>query len=211
MIATARKTHRLTAAAINRAGGSGRPVAAHVDGTREVGELATRDHLTYIHRADGSQRVLGGSTKLVEVELNDDGTLYIATPEAETQAEFDAQTDAYLRLHFRVNHKLEQARSAVEAIRSGIADDIAEGTPSADDLARRVNALAEAEGELAVWARLGHAADQGDFGAAMIREVTADMLLAGADDGWSGRTNDVKRARFDGVRSAVSNARWLAE
>lgn len=41
-----------------------------------------------------------------------------------------------------------------------------------------------------------------------IEEVTGllqDLLLRGADDSWSGRANDGRRARFDGTREAV---RW---
>jgi hypothetical protein len=40
---------------------------------------------------------------------------------------------------------------------------------------------------------------RGDF----IADQLEDFLLAGADDSWSGRTNDAARARFDGIRYQV--------
>lgn len=35
-----------------------------------------------------------------------------------------------------------------------------------------------------------------------------DMLVSGADDGWSGRTNDSKRSYFDGMRDEIREMRF---
>lgn len=114
----------------------------------------------------------------------------------------------------RIIRKTEQAMGELAAIRSGAATMAADAGTSAEDWARFANKVAEAEGAASVWARINnmvaHSVNQGvEVTEAMLAEVVADMLINGADDSWSGRTNDVKRARFDGVRSAASNVRYL--
>lgn len=85
---------------------------------------------------------------------------------------------------------------------------------SSSDWAAYANELAEAEGQAQTWARFRNVVDYAErehltLDKSMVQEIALDMLSNGADDGWSGRTNDVKRAHFDGVRKAVSNTRYL--
>ena len=71
------------------------------------------------------------------------------------------------------------------------------------DLARTVNEIAALEG-----AHLVRKTDE----RSMVNglevderlEVLTDLLLRGADDTWSGRTNDANRAYFDGVRETAA-------
>ena len=48
-----------------------------------------------------------------------------------------------------------------------------------------------------------------EFGRSNVAVFVSNLLTAGADDAWGGRGNDVKRARFDGVRSACADMEWL--
>ena len=71
------------------------------------------------------------------------------------------------------------------------------------DLARTVNEIAALEG-----AHLVRATDERSMVNGLETderlEVLTDLLLRGADDTWSGRTNDVNRAHFDGIRETAS-------
>ena len=75
--------------------------------------------------------------------------------------------------------------------------------PSANSkaLANRLSDLATHEGRVHVLRVISNMIEKGrgDF----IADQLEDFLLAGADDSWSGRTNDVARARFDGIRHQV--------
>ena len=90
-----------------------------------------------------------------------------------------------------INAKAEVAALAVEGAES-------------NRLANAVNRLAEAEGRQSAVARLAAAEE---FGASdsEIEAEALSILLRGADDTWSGRTNDAKRAFFDGVRDAIES------
>lgn len=76
--------------------------------------------------------------------------------------------------------------------------------------------LAEAEGKAYAWLMLQMRVDYRQKSdahyvivEAEVLEVALDLMLSGADDSWSGRGNDAKRARFDGIRSACSDMRHL--
>lgn len=43
----------------------------------------------------------------------------------------------------------------------------------------------------------------------VVHETTRDIVGRGADDSWSGRTNDLKRVRFDALRRWVQNTEFL--
>jgi hypothetical protein len=70
-------------------------------------------------------------------------------------------------------------------------------------LANQLNDLAVREGRLGVVVQVV-AMDAQGCAPDTIRKWLTRTLLAGSDDTWSGRTNDVRRARFDGVREAAS-------
>jgi hypothetical protein len=78
--------------------------------------------------------------------------------------------------------------------------------PSADakSLARRLNTLAELEGRLSVFRMVIHLNDNDR--ADQIQNWLMEQAMRGADDNWSGRTNDVTRARHDGVLRAIREA-----
>lgn len=97
----------------------------------------------------------------------------------------------------------DQAAEAVARERQNLANGIAQGVP-AMDLARSIVSLAEAEGIHEVFALVDQAKSRGMEDAA-IRDRLVSMLVHGADDSWSGRANDARRARFDGVRDAVQH------
>ena len=101
----------------------------------------------------------------------------------------------------------EQILVQTGRVRAQIAALAAEGKGSAEDFAGLTNALAEAE---------GHAFACGIVRDALIGEATPEQVMAsltkrllnGADDGWSGRKNDARRAWFDGYRAAVNEYLW---
>lgn len=80
-----------------------------------------------------------------------------------------------------------------------------------DSLAGVLNALASAEGELNVITKLAQVVpalktDPSLLDAAL--EEVSITLFSGPDDAWSGRSNEVRRARYDGVRKATKDALW---
>ena len=96
---------------------------------------------------------------------------------------------------------IKQAAEVVARERQNLANGIAQGIP-AMDLARSVVSLAEAEGAHSVFALVDQMKANGREDAD-IRDALVSMLIRGADDSWSGRANDARRAQFDGVREAV--------
>lgn len=74
---------------------------------------------------------------------------------------------------------------------------------SAETLAELVNRLAVLEGHYIATLTFEKMAVDGRYSTADRREALIDLLTSGADDRWSGRKNDVKRARFDGIREAA--------
>ena len=71
----------------------------------------------------------------------------------------------------------------------------------AKSLARRLNTLAELEGRLFVFRTLIYL--NANDRAGEIRNWLMEQAIRGADDSWSGRINDVARARHDGVLRAI--------
>jgi len=75
--------------------------------------------------------------------------------------------------------------------------------------------IAESDGELYAWrtlvARVEFAERENrEITDCEIDDVIIDLLIAGADDTWSGRGNDIRRARFDGIREACKKMRNLS-
>lgn len=101
---------------------------------------------------------------------------------------------------------LADALNRVQRAQADLADMATDGVRS-EQLASVLVRLAEAEGRLTVARQINALKDNPDA----LDEAFTRLLLRGADDGWSGRTNDVRRAYFDGVRSEVEDFKngWL--
>lgn len=74
----------------------------------------------------------------------------------------------------------------------------------AERLAKEVNGLAENEGRLFVRVQYRNALAQ-DASPEAIRRHLTKLVLNHPDDEWSGRSNDVRRAKADGVRNEVAS------
>ena len=90
------------------------------------------------------------------------------------------------------------------------ATQLAASSPDATAWAKFANQLAELEGTVYAYSQISRACGTAvEVQKSFVAEVAVELLSEGADDGWSGRTNDVRRARFDGIRTACSNLRWM--
>lgn len=76
-----------------------------------------------------------------------------------------------------------------------------------EDLVQQVNEIAKRQGEAEAYAiyRDGLAAEASSD--SIVRSLFA-RLVNGADDTWSGRSNDARRAKFDGFRRTADEIRW---
>lgn len=73
---------------------------------------------------------------------------------------------------------------------------------AADELATIVEAITRAEAVAKVRYTVGQMLANGSA-SNDIEGYLTDRLIAGADDSWSGRGNDLKRAAFDAVRDEI--------
>ena len=118
------------------------------------------------------------------------------------------------KVTLQVARKSEMATKALEATQAKAVELAQAGNMSADDWARYANEVAKAEGVAHVWIRLqltvNYFAKEGmELTDAALLDPILELLGAGADDGWSGRVNDARRARFDGIREAANSAKYL--
>lgn len=111
----------------------------------------------------------------------------------------------------RIARKTEQATVFLAAVKSGAAALAADPNVTAANWGDFSLKVAEAEGASAAWNLLQRMVDHknGEICQGGVNGVAMDLLVNGADDSWSGRSNDLKRARFDGVRAACSDMKWL--
>lgn len=91
----------------------------------------------------------------------------------------------------------------VEAARNRLYQMVAERAGSRD-LARYLNALAEAEGQAFVAKTYVRYIKNGATPAEAASEIMSDLMGLGADDTWSGRENDTARALFNGKREMAT-------
>jgi hypothetical protein len=96
---------------------------------------------------------------------------------------------------------VRQAEANLEAARNHLTQAIANGE-HAEMLVDRLNAVAEAEGALQAAGRAALAFGNGASDD-RIRDGLIAMLLNSPDDTWSGRGNDMRRAKHDGLRKQV--------
>lgn len=114
----------------------------------------------------------------------------------------------------RIDAKAALATAALESVQGEALKLAQAGNTSADDWARYANRVAEAEGAAHAWIRIRMTVDyllrEGhEVTAAALLDTITEVLSAGADDGWSGRVNDSRRARFDGIRRACTEAKYI--
>lgn len=114
----------------------------------------------------------------------------------------------------KIDTQADAALAAYESAKGAAADLAASGTATAEDWARFANSLAETEGKATAWAQIQatvrYFEREGlELTDAAVLETIVEILSRGADDVWSGRANDVRRARFDGVRNACTTAKYL--
>ena len=109
-------------------------------------------------------------------------------------------------------NQIRKSRTAtaevVQALRDAIIATVNDGQLH-DGINTAVLALATAEGAASYWAKMLFVADivtsrDGDVTAAL-QDSTLRLLTNGANDDWSGRGNDAKRAYFDGLRAAAAS------
>jgi hypothetical protein len=77
-----------------------------------------------------------------------------------------------------------------------------------NELADALNDIAKFEATAAVYAGAVQWLSAGHSAAETFSFLT-ERVLAGPDDGWSGRTNDVRRAEFEGMTEGVKALRWI--
>lgn len=116
------------------------------------------------------------------------------------------------KLSEKLAEELAVATSTRERLGGKLAQSAVTRTESRSLMAL-VEAIANAEGRESAYTRMKAAASyaeaNGEDAKAMAQKEALGMLEQGADDEWSGRGNDVRRARFDGVREAVRDVRFL--
>lgn len=96
----------------------------------------------------------------------------------------------------------ETLHAGIAAARKRLQEAAADDWTDAVNLASAVNTLASAEGRARIWHHY-RAALQAGQSVEEARAHCVGLVLNGPDDGWSGRTNDARRAVFDGMVSAV--------
>lgn len=114
----------------------------------------------------------------------------------------------------KIAAKTESAKKFYDAMVAKAAD-IAAHQFTAKAWADYAADLAEAEGILAAWTRLsGMVTWQQDHDEPVtgydVLYIVGELLGEGADDTWSGRGNDTRRAHHDGVVRACRDMRRLA-
>lgn len=114
-----------------------------------------------------------------------------------------------------ITRKAEQAKASLVAAKNGAVALATDEATNSQTWGQFAVVVAEAEGKAMAWVRLeqmvAYKTEKGLVGVTEddVISIAFDILSGGADDSWSGRGNDVKRARFDGMRAACSDMKWL--
>lgn len=112
----------------------------------------------------------------------------------------------------KVASNIEHRQTRVQEI----AAEMAEAAKAMDmnTLASRTATYYERCGELSIDKLCEEVCNNVETEAEAIREsmrLATDILIRGADDGWSGRSNDLQRAFFDGQRREIQTLKYLVE
>ena len=108
---------------------------------------------------------------------------------------------------------LDSATDDLADVQASAAELVAASAPASEWSSFTVR-LAAAEGSVAAWSKLVQVmarveGNGSEVSSALVTSVALSLMSAGADDSWSGRGNDVQRARFDGVRAACQQMSFL--
>jgi hypothetical protein len=103
----------------------------------------------------------------------------------------------------------DQLRAAIQRDKTALAAKVTD--LSADQLTREVHSIARLEGQLVAYAtyeevfadNFENYPDDPMHAAYRNLQAITRLLMRGADDDFSGRGNDTRRARHDGLRTAV--------
>lgn len=111
-------------------------------------------------------------------------------------------------VNYRIRHLTAETTDEfllepVESRRAALAARIAEGV-QAESLASGVNAIAEAEGMAFIAGQFVRMLKHDKTRAEATASCVSHVIGVGPDDTWSGRTNDARRAHFDGMRKMAS-------
>lgn len=91
-----------------------------------------------------------------------------------------------------------------ERIRPAFAESVLDESNTVHDLNQRLQTLASEQAEVVLWKQwkqiVASGKSEATATAIMVRQVMTMMIINGADDRWSGRGNDLRRAEFDGRR-----------
>lgn len=104
-----------------------------------------------------------------------------------------------------IERRIKTETGHPESLRSDLADKALDLTVRPDRLADFVNDLARAETLASLWRQVDGISKRDEYSAQdavgiVARQTIRSMIISGADDTWSGRTNDCKRAAFEGQR-----------
>lgn len=97
--------------------------------------------------------------------------------------------------------KAEWAKASMASASARLAKAAGEGA-GYEDLAVTVNEIAKYEGAYAVYAYIAEL-QEAEVPKARLAHAVLSLAANGPDDRWSGRTNDAKRARYEGVLDAI--------
>lgn len=114
----------------------------------------------------------------------------------------------------RIAQKAKQAANYLESTKTLAAALVNNPATTGEDWGKFALKIAEAEGAAVAWARLVNVVNHNESHAIPVTEADVlslafDLLSNGANDSWSGRGNDIKRARFDGMISAANDMKWV--
>lgn len=119
-----------------------------------------------------------------------------------------------MKLADKIEEEVTASTERLETQRAKLANLVAKSAPCAD-LASCLEKLAHYEGAACFYQHAARYLEQAlDRGTDVqvkeeLHELVTDVLLDGAGDTYSGRTNDVLRSRFDGTREACKRVSAL--
>lgn len=104
----------------------------------------------------------------------------------------------------------EELDKIVAWTRTSLIEAVNKGTQAAD-LAGAVNQIANQEGKARVLRAYRNALQGGASPLTAYQHIISQHLLPGASDTYSGRSNDARRAQFDGVREQINDMQYWPE
>lgn len=113
---------------------------------------------------------------------------------------------------YRQNKTATDRFNQMAAVRKALVDELGKDEAQLSTIGRLTLELAKLEGEHEVYALADSILVTGyDQPMVALRDLVMQKLTSGADDTWSGRSNDLSRARFDGVREAAREVSFFIQ